>query len=142
MAYEVPAALIGGGAGFLTGGISALVAPWAKWGVDKRQRREDRRVALIAGWRAAIDELRLAETHTVALNAENREKGLPEVSDPPEADPVEHEWFRTLQLELSYDATERVEQLRQKPVAERRGQIPVLLHEEVLRIERDKWGLL
>jgi hypothetical protein len=60
----------------------------------------------------------------------------------PEANPMWHEWFRDLQEELSDDAQERIEQLREKPVEDRPGEIPLLLEEEVRRIERSQWKLL
>ena len=39
-------------------------------------------------------------------------KRLPELPEPPEVDPRHHEWFRTLELELSDDAARRVYELR------------------------------
>ena len=119
---------------------AGLLAPWAGWAVEKRRRREDRRVVLITNWRNDIRQLRLAETHHLALNAENRNNHLPEV--PPEADPTQHEWFRTLELELSDDAARRVDELRHLPIHERKGQIPDVPEEEVRRIERVDWKLL
>jgi hypothetical protein len=37
---------------------------------------------------------------------------------------------------------DRIEQLRQLPIRERTGQIPDLLEEQVMVIERTKWKLL
>jgi hypothetical protein len=68
--------------------------------------------------------------------------GLRAHRDMPEANPMWHEWFRDLQEELSDDAQERIEQLREKPVEDRPGEIPLLLEEEVRRIERSQWKLL
>jgi hypothetical protein len=47
----VVAAIVGGVAGVVTGGISSVIAPWANWGVEKRQLRRQERVTQIAGWR-------------------------------------------------------------------------------------------
>ena len=44
------AAIVGGVAGVVTGGITSLIAPWAQWGVDKRRlRRAERRNVIAAG---------------------------------------------------------------------------------------------
>jgi hypothetical protein len=48
---------------------------------------------MIEQWRGGIRQLRLAETHQLARNEENRSNGLPEEPDMREADPVNHEWF-------------------------------------------------
>jgi len=48
------AAIVGGIAGIVTGSISALIAPWANWGVEqRRQRRNDRRER-IKTWREMV----------------------------------------------------------------------------------------
>jgi hypothetical protein len=138
VASEIVVNLISGAGGLAAG----LLAPWARWAVEKRRRREDRRVVLITNWRNDIRQLRLAETHHLALNAENRNNHLPEVPEPPEADPTQHEWFRTLELELSDDAARRVDELRHLPIHERKGQKPDVPEEEVRRIERVDWKLL
>ena len=139
MASEIMVALIGLG----TGAIGSLVAPWANWGAEKRRRKEDRRgVVLITNWRHDIRQLRLAETHHLALTAESRTNDLPEPPEPLEADPRHHEWFRTLELELSDDAARRIEELRSLPIHDRQGLISDVLEEEVRRIERVDWKLL
>ena len=51
MDSTVVAAIVGGVAGVVTGGISSVIAPWANWGVEKRQLRRQERVTQIAGWR-------------------------------------------------------------------------------------------
>jgi hypothetical protein len=141
---DVPTTLVSAGLGVVGGAISALVAPWAKWGVERRRRIEDRRVGLIEGWRAGIRQLRNAENNSLTRDAENAARQIPEEPDLPEADPrhPNHEWFRSLEPELSPEAVDRIEQLRQLPIRERTGQIPDLLEEQVMVIERTKWKLL
>jgi len=40
----------------IAGAASALVAPWAKYGVDRRQARTTHRQELIATWRALLSD--------------------------------------------------------------------------------------
>lgn len=54
VSYEVQTALIGLVAGAVSGGITALAAPWANWGVEKRRDARARRAALVKEWRAGI----------------------------------------------------------------------------------------
>lgn len=54
MSGEVTAAVIGGVAGVLTGGIGSLAAPWAQWGVEKRRLKHARRLGLIESWESGI----------------------------------------------------------------------------------------
>jgi hypothetical protein len=142
MASEVAVAVISGGTGVVGLAIGSVVTRWANWGFEKSRRKEDRRVARIESWRVEIRQLRNAENSCVARNEERRAKQEPELGDLPEADPMHHEWFRDLQLELAEDAVERVEELRQKPVKDRLGEVPNLLEEEVRRIERSEWKLV
>jgi hypothetical protein len=85
--------------------------------------------------------LRTAEEQSVSRDEERRKLGEPE-EDLPEADPMHqrHEWFSRLRPELSSWAASRVDNLRQLPVRDRKGQIPDLLWQQVLHIEK-KWGL-
>jgi hypothetical protein len=138
MASEITVALVSGGLVLATG----LLTSRANWGFEKRRRREDRRLARIEQWRVEIRQLRHAETNHPAHNAEKKNNHLPEVPDPPEADSMQHEWFRTLKLDLSEDALNRVEELRQLRIHDRKGQIPDVLEQEVLRIERSEWELI
>jgi len=45
------AALVGGIAGVVTGGISSVVAPWANWQIDKHRQKVDYKRELITRWR-------------------------------------------------------------------------------------------
>jgi hypothetical protein len=54
MSSDVVAAIVGGVAGVVTGGISSLLAPWASWGIEKRRDDRRRKTALIDEWRAGI----------------------------------------------------------------------------------------
>jgi hypothetical protein len=148
MASDITVALIT--SGFTLGGavvgasgalLGILVAPWVGWSVDKRRRRQDARAALISQWRVEIRQLRNAENNHLAHNEENKNNGLPEVPDPPESDPMQHEWFRRLRPELTIWAANRVNNLREKPVRDRKGQIPDVLEQQVFRIESKKWKL-
>lgn len=42
--------------GFLGGVVGAVATPWARWGVEKRRRRQDRRRELIRAVREAVDQ--------------------------------------------------------------------------------------
>lgn len=50
----VVSALIGGGAGLVTGAIASLIAPWVHWGIEKRRTRRESRRALIADARGYV----------------------------------------------------------------------------------------
>ena len=41
--------------------VGSLVAPWVDWDVEKRRRRQEARIALIAQWRNEIRQLRLED---------------------------------------------------------------------------------
>lgn len=51
MSDTVWAAIVGGSAGVLAGGISSLVAPWANWQIDKHRKKLEYKRELIARWR-------------------------------------------------------------------------------------------
>jgi hypothetical protein len=61
VASEIAVAFIGGGAGLLTGAvtgsISSLIAPWAKWGIEKKRRAHDLRQQRIEDWRRNLEHL-------------------------------------------------------------------------------------
>lgn len=42
--------------GLVSGAIGSLVAPWVKWGIEKRKLVHNRRVELINNWRSFIEE--------------------------------------------------------------------------------------
>ncbi len=143
MASEVAVAVIGAVSGVVGGGITAIAAPWATWGIEKRRSRRQRRVELIAEWRAGIDELRAAEDS--AAPQLSYPGGSMVVStgapDPPDTKDTRQNWYETLSPHLSKDAHESLKTLRGKNVADRGRQIPDLLRAEVARIERD-WKLI
>jgi len=51
---QVQSALIGGVAGFATGTVGSLFAPWSNWGVEKRRIRHERRRAMVDEWREGL----------------------------------------------------------------------------------------
>lgn len=122
MSSELWAAIIGGGAGLLTGALSALVAPWAKWQVDKKRIQLEHRSVSLKLWRDGL--------------ASYRQFGL---------DPTTAGWYQQLRPLLTNNAKAMVEQPR-IPVTtsgERRAVIAsfaVTLTEEIDRIERE-WKL-
>lgn len=149
MASEIAVAVIGGVAGLVTGTAGSLTAPWAQWGVEKRRLRRQRRVELVAEWRAGIDALRAAESkavpHIPFPGGPGRPGGYLVVStnapDPPETRDKLQDWYETLSPYLAKEAHDALQALRGKPVADRTGKIPDLLRAEVVRIERD-WKLV
>jgi hypothetical protein len=46
--------IIAGTIGLITGAIGSLVAPWINWGIEKRRKRNERRIELIGTWRKII----------------------------------------------------------------------------------------
>ncbi|PLV48201.1 hypothetical protein X011_17590 [Mycobacterium tuberculosis variant microti OV254] len=51
-------------------------------------------------------------------------------------------WFRTLKRELSPATLTQIDTLTERPLADRIGELPNMLDEEVNRLERDKWRLV
>jgi hypothetical protein len=47
-------AIIAGIIGLIAGAIGSLIAPWINWGVEKRRKRNERRIELIETWRKII----------------------------------------------------------------------------------------
>jgi hypothetical protein len=143
MASEVAVVLISGGlalGGVIVGSLGTIVGSLLTQRAEERRRKRDSRAALIAQWRNGIRQLRNAETGSLARNQENKKKGQPEEPDPPEADPMHYDPLRRLRQELSRHAGSRVDELSLLSVQDRKGQIPDLLEQEVLRIEK-KWRL-
>jgi len=132
MVSEIAVALISGGSalgGAIVGSSGAIIASQVAQRAEKRRRRDNR-------------QLRKAESNQLARNEENKKQGQPEEPDPPEVDPWQHyEPLRRLRHELPHHAVGRVDELRRMPIQDRIGQIPDLLEEEVLHIERKKWKL-
>lgn len=56
MTDTVWAAIVGGAAGIITGGLSSIVAPWAVWGIEKRKSKRAYRIKLIDNWRKMLQE--------------------------------------------------------------------------------------
>lgn len=54
MDSEVAAAIVGGVAGFATGAVSSIIAPWSNWGVEKRRIRHNRRIDMVEEWRQGL----------------------------------------------------------------------------------------
>jgi hypothetical protein len=133
---EIAVALISGGSalgGAIVGSSGAIIGALVAQRAEKRRRTQNSRAALIAQWRNDIRHLRNAEINHLARNEENKKQGQPEEPDPPEVDPWQHyEPLRRLRHELPQ---------RRLSIQDRRGQIPDLLEEEVLHIERKKWKL-
>lgn len=111
-------AAIGGGAGLLTGAFSALIAPWAKWQVDKRRIVLEGRYALLTQWRTGV--------------ANYAKYGI---------GPVNEIWYEQLRPYMSSEARNRLEHERTVVVdgGAGRGKAGILA-EEIDRIERE-WKL-
>jgi len=59
--------VIAGIAGFASGDLASISAPWANWGVEKRRLRRQSRVERISEWRKGVEELRRAGEEEAAL---------------------------------------------------------------------------
>ena len=137
MAHEVPVAVISGGVGLATGAIGSLFAPWAKWGVEKRRNRQERRAERIKEWREGIGDLRYAEQESIP----GRPEGHLLFADIGNPNLTSQGWWITLKTELSRPALRQLSRLTSKPLVDREGRVPDLLEREVARIERD-WNLI
>ena len=139
VASDIAIAFIGGGAGLLTGAvtgtISSLVAPWANWGIEKKRRTRELQLQRVVGGRKHLE-------HLNSLSEKYHGRALVPGEDPISADVRTKDWFITLRAEMSADALRRVEELSQRPVHTRRGEMATLLGEEISRIEREKWDLI
>ena len=62
MNATVLAAIAGALAGLVTGAVSALAAPWANWGVEKRRATRRERRDLIDSWERMVAEQLRSET--------------------------------------------------------------------------------
>lgn len=151
MAYEVPVALISGGLGFATGVVGTLFGPWNAWAAEKRRRKHDRRVKRVEEWRKGVNSLRVAEAKygtekpvvkTVKQEGKVSFQWDTEVPDSDLVNVYTKPWFRTLRRELPTKALARIEVLTGKPPAERIGELPALLDDEINNIESDKWDLV
>ena len=143
MGSDIAVALITGGlttGGVIVGSLATLAGSRVTQRAQERRRRRESRAALIAQWRDGIRQLRNAEKGFLARNHENKEKGQLEEPDPPEADPMHYDPLRRLRQELPHRAGSRVDELRGLGVQDRQGQIPDLLEQEVVHIEK-KWKL-
>lgn len=81
-------AVIGGVAGLATGTISSLIAPWAKWSIEKRRIDRQRRYDLLDSWRTGIAEVPVQASHDEYLR-----RG----------------WYKTLRPHLARDVLDRLE---------------------------------
>jgi hypothetical protein len=137
VASEIVVALIGGVAGLTTGVVGSLFAPWANWGAEKRRRRQDRRVERIAEWPLGVRRLREAESDYL----KSVHGHAPAYGAQPDA--TTRNWWATLRPELKDDVARHIEELSKNTgVQERSGQVPNLLRDEIVRLERDKWKLV
>lgn len=111
-------AAIGGGAGLAAGIVSSLLAPWAKWAVDKRQLTMMRRYELLDKWRAGVaDSIRS------------------------EINPVGTDWFEQLRPYMTHEARNALEHERTFVVDGGRGRGRAsILTTEIDRIEQE-WKL-
>ena len=138
MASDIAVAFVGGGAGLLTGAvtgtISSLIAPWANWGIEKKRLARERRVERVKEWRDGVEDLDWAEAH------HGQEGYLP--SDRISGDLRTKSWWATLRPEMAPDVLRKVEDLSEKPIPTRHGQISKLIEHEITRIEREKWNLV
>lgn len=137
MASEIVVALIGGLAGLTTGVAGSLFAPWASWGVEKRRLQQERRVQRIAEWRLGVRRLREAESDYLK-SVQGR---APAYGAQPDA--TTRNWWATLRPELKDDVARHIEELsKSSGVEERYEEVPNLLRDEIVRLERDKWKLV
>lgn len=138
MASDIAVAFIGGGAGLLTGAvsgvISSLIAPWANWGIEKKRLTRERQVERIKEWRDGVEDLDFAEAH------HGQEGYLP--SDRISGDVRTKAWWVTLRPEMAPDVRHKIEDLSEKPIQQRHGQISKVIEHEISRIEREKWKLV
>jgi hypothetical protein len=138
VASDIAVAFIGGGAGLLTGAvtgaISALIAPWAKWGIEKKRLAREPRVERVKEWRGHLDHVNWAEKY--------HGRGIAPGEDPISGDVRTRDWFATLHAEMGADALQQFEELSQRPIHTRRGEMSKLLAAEISRIEREKWELI
>lgn len=106
----------------MTGAVSALLAPWAKWAVDKRQKRLTHQYDLLADWRDGIADY------------SRRADFLPSQT-----------WYQQLRPYLTSNGIAVVEDPRLPIMTDdekrqRRQTVAVTLAKEIDRIERD-WKL-
>lgn len=149
MASEIVVALIGGGAGLVTGAIGSLIAPWSQWGVEKRKLQRQSRVDLLAGWREGIAELRRIEDEVAPLipvplpgkrggGHIQSDNGTP---DPLSADIGRMSWYAdSLRSYLDEASRANIEEVRQQRIIDRKECLLDLLSAEVDKIERG-WNL-
>jgi hypothetical protein len=143
MASDIAVALISGGftlGGVVLGSLGSIGGSVVASRAEDRRRQQDSRAGLVAQWRVDIRQLRRAESDHLRRNEENREKGQPEEPDPPEVTLKHYPSLERLQRELSSWAVSRVDNLLEFSLQDRKGQIPDLLDQQVLQIEK-KWRL-
>ncbi|SLG22561.1 Uncharacterised protein [Mycobacteroides abscessus subsp. abscessus] len=150
MASEVMVALIGGGAGLVSGAIGSLLAPWSTWGVERNRLKRERRTQLIAEWREGVDNLRQIESDAVVEFPAPRIPGGPEglrmlvddgSPDPKEANVSRYHWYASLKPYLSSETAKVVDELAGTRIINRKKSLPVVLSDEIVNIEK-KWKLV
>jgi hypothetical protein len=115
MPTEVLTAIISGVVGVVTG---SAVTAWAKWGIEKRRLKLERRYALLDSWRNGIAEI-------------GADFGLNPLSAP---------WYETLRPYLAKDVLAQLERPRTYIIPSPKRGIKDVFTPEVDRIERE-WGL-
>lgn len=126
MTDTVWAAIVGGAAGIITGSLSALVAPWANWGIKKKDLLLAHHRELVSKWRAMLEE------------AGQQDIGRGADTDKLLAFLEKHKDFYSLSAHLptnSYEAYYKSHATLSVPVYHR------YLTDEVSRIERE-WDLV
>jgi hypothetical protein len=146
---EIVIALIGGGAGLITGALSSLIAPWSQWGVEKRRLTHQLRVEQVRTWRAGVEELRQIEDEVCPSHPVPGPPGSggytvrssSDVPDPSRANAGRMAWYVSLRDQLDEEAREKAEALRKQRIFDRSENLPDFLAIEIGRIER-RWKLI
>lgn len=134
VASDIVVALIDGGAGLATGAIGSLVAPWANWGIEKRRLNRQGRVERIRDWRDGVDLLDWTEKHHGQRSDYDGSIFTGDIHT--------KTWYVTMRPEMSKAARDEIEQLAEKPINQRFGEMSRLIVREIARIERDDWKLV
>ncbi|OZC78008.1 hypothetical protein CH251_04965 [Rhodococcus sp. 06-462-5] len=122
MSSELWAAAIGGGAGLATGAVSALLAPWARWAIDKRQIKMQHQLRILTQAREGLAAFRRTGVAVTSMG-----------------------WYQQLRPYMTSEAIAVIEGPRLPIVTDeqrkaRRQNVAGTLSEETARIERN-WKL-
>ncbi|MFC6157191.1 hypothetical protein [Kribbella jiaozuonensis] len=125
----VQTALIGAGAGLLSGGIASLVAPWVTWQLERRRQLHKDRLAMLAEWREGLRE---AESNSPQMDRLRSFLTTP--------------WYKTLRPHLNPSLRDDLELTPilagsiGTPVIKYRQDVAVLLNDEIDRIAKE-WDM-